>query len=691
MKKIKIGVVAGVLALLMAFSSANTVAMADEAATKGNVVIEGEGAETAEPVILNNVTAKQLIVESGSENVLKINGGKIDTVSVVAPKMEKMGYEEIAALLKLGMPAEEVADMYNNYLVARKEINKCNPTIQVEEDAVIEAVAVSGGAYLNLEGGDIKEVVVNNNNNPEMITITIQNYTGKVTVDQKKNADGSANQLTVKLVNSNLTELEVNGQDDCSCSIQGDKVSDVASVNVNGSIYMVMNVPATDMVIAENAKKSSVRVYNNVENVVVNADNCDFSVAVDAKVTNALIEGDNVKVRYTGTIENAKVTGAGSDVKYAKITPLPVPTATPKPTKKPKPEEVKPEGTIVGNENCTTGWWTVHSDTIKVEEGETKSVTFWNYTSGQENWHNFAVVLQNVADAHSAADNSEYMEYAAVRADNYGWGTGYTSATLESNWNWDTFKSDMKGAKVELSITNHGDTADVKADITTKSGKEYYQNYLGITTGGDLYYCLTVEAAYLIIEECEDFPLTPGTPDEPEITETPEEPEITETPEEPEITETPEEPEGIVVGNTDCSSGWWTAFSDTFKVEAGTSKTVTFKNYTNGVEVWNNYIVILQNVADAHGAAENAAYKEYAVMRADNWGWGLGFDNIATKEFNWIFDTLKTDMQGATVELTVSNHGETADVVANITTANGTEYYQKYLGIALDGDLYFCL
>ncbi len=148
---------------------------------------------------------------------------------------------------------------------------------------------------------------------------------------------------------------------------------------------------------------------------------------------------------------------------------------------------------------------------------------------------------------------------------------------------------------------------------------------------------------------------------------------------------------GTVVGETDCSTGFWTAFSDVVEVPSGESVTVNFKNYTDGLNNWDNFLVVLQNVADAHSADENADYKEYAVVRADNYGWGTGYDNIATAECDWNWDTFVTDINGADVELTITNNGDTADVVAVVTTADGATYNQSYTGIAVDGDLYYCL
>ncbi|MBP3570272.1 MAG: hypothetical protein J6K04_14040 [Lachnospiraceae bacterium] len=306
-------------------------------------------------------------------------------------------------------------------------------------------------------------------------------------------------------------------------------------------------------------------------------------------------------------------------------------------------------GLVVGNTDCSTPFWTAFSDTVKVEVGTTKKLHFKNYTNGVENWNNFVVILQNIADAHAATETNGYKEYGVVRADNWGWGAGYDGiATAECNWNFDTFKSDMNGADVILEVTNNGTTADVVANVTTKAGATYTQKYTGIAIDGDLYYCLTVDGSWVEIK---------GTP----------------------------------VGTIDNATPFWTAFSDTVKVEAGKTERVYFKNYTNGAENWNNFVVILQNIADAHAADETNGYKEYGVVRADNWGWGAGYDGIATAECNWNFDTFKSDMAGADVVLDITNNGTTADVVATVTTKTGTVYTQKYTGIAIDGDLYFCL
>lgn len=163
--------------------------------------------------------------------------------------------------------------------------------------------------------------------------------------------------------------------------------------------------------------------------------------------------------------------------------------------------DVEITGTLVGAQDCSTAFWTEFSDVVAVPEGESAIVNFKNYSSQLENWNNFAVILQNVADVHSADANADYKEYAVVRADNYGWGAGYENiATAECDWNWDTFKTDMDGADVELTITNNGDTADIVAKVTSAGGTTYNQSYKGIAVDGDLYYCLTVDGSFIDIQ-----------------------------------------------------------------------------------------------------------------------------------------------------------------------------------------------
>lgn len=154
---------------------------------------------------------------------------------------------------------------------------------------------------------------------------------------------------------------------------------------------------------------------------------------------------------------------------------------------------VTPSPAILGAEDCSDAWWTAHLDEdVKVPAGETRAFSFTNLSNGVGNWNNFVVVLRNTAK----------VEYAVVRADNYGWGNGYAACTFgcTGGVDWKTWLSGMNGAKVNVYVTNNNNgTADVVAIMKGTDGKVNTQYYYGINTvdANDLYVDFTVDCSCL--------------------------------------------------------------------------------------------------------------------------------------------------------------------------------------------------
>lgn len=157
--------------------------------------------------------------------------------------------------------------------------------------------------------------------------------------------------------------------------------------------------------------------------------------------------------------------------------------------------EVTNNKTTVGTMDYSTPFWGDFSDEFNVPVGETRFIKFTNFTSRVENYHNFVVVLRK----------SNLIEYAVVRADNYGWGDGYAAClTSGGQADWVAWRNEMYGAKVTVYVTNCGNgTADVQAVMVGNAGTTSTQYYLGINTidPNDLNFALTVENAYLIFGE----------------------------------------------------------------------------------------------------------------------------------------------------------------------------------------------
>ena len=294
---------------------------------------------------------------------------------------------------------------------------------------------------------------------------------------------------------------------------------------------------------------------------------------------------------------------------------------------------VVPTPVVLGAEDNSTGWWTAHTDNIKVEPKETKVVSFTNYTNGAANWNNFLVVL----------NKANLEEYAVLRADNFGWGNGYDAATLkmEDDRDWDAWAAAMNGAKVTAYITNNGDgTVSVMAVMVGNDGKTYTQEYNGINTvdPDDFYFRFTCEGAHLVFDR--------------------------------------------ELGLADCSTGWWTAHTANVQVPAHTVCTVNFTNYTNGAANWNNFVVVLNK----------ANLEEYAVVRADNFGWGAGYDACTPSGGQSDWAAWLAAMNGAKCTVQIVNNGDgTADIKAVMHGTDGVDYLQDYIGInTIDpDDLYF--
>ena len=295
---------------------------------------------------------------------------------------------------------------------------------------------------------------------------------------------------------------------------------------------------------------------------------------------------------------------------------------------------VVPTPLVLGATDNSTGWWGAHTDNIKVAPKETKVVNFTNYTTGAGNWNNFVIVL----------NKANLAEYAVVRADNYGWGDGYAACTPVGGFAdddaWAAWRNVMNGAKVTAYITNNGDgTADVKAVMHGTDGNDYVQEYNGINTvdPDDMYFRFTVDGCHLVFDN--------------------------------------------EVGAPDCSTGWWGAHSPLVQVKAHQVCTVNFTNYTTGAENWNNFVVVL-NRADL---------SEYAVVRADNYGWGDGYAACTPSggQSDWV--AWRNAMNGAKVTMQIVNNGDgTADIKAVMHGTDGNDYVQNYIGInTIDPDNFY--
>ena len=276
--------------------------------------------------------------------------------------------------------------------------------------------------------------------------------------------------------------------------------------------------------------------------------------------------------------------------------------------------------TCIGKTDNSSGFREESTERIKVAPGETYMNSFTNYTGGVNNWDNFIITLYK-------GDGSEYC---FVRADNWGTGVSYWDGCQSCDWNWETFKQVLDGAKVTTYITNNGDgTADVKAVVIGSDGNTYTQKYTGLKNidANDFFFSLSIEKAHLEFD--------------------------------------------YMVGAEDNTSGFREVATDFINVPAKTTVVSRFINYTNGTDNWNNFIITLYK---ADGT-------EYCFVRADNWGTGVSYwDGCQSCDWNW--DTFRQVLDGAVVTTYVTNNGDgTADVKTVVLGSDGQTYNQRYIGL----------
>jgi hypothetical protein len=288
--------------------------------------------------------------------------------------------------------------------------------------------------------------------------------------------------------------------------------------------------------------------------------------------------------------------------------------------------------TTLGATDNSTGWWGAHSENIKVGPKETFITSFTNYTNGQNNWNNFVVVL-------CRQDNTEF---AVVRADNYGWGAGYDGNP--NLWlsggqaDWGKWLKAMDGARVDVAVTNNGDgSADVSAIMQGNDGNYYTQEYKGIAIDSeDFYFRYTVDGCHLEFDN--------------------------------------------VVGEEDNSTAFWGAHSSDYNVPVGRTVITRIKNYSNLQNNWNNFVVVLTKDGTT----------EYAVVRADNYGWGDSYAACTPSGGQSDWGAWLKAMDDATVTVSVTNHGSSADVKCIMVGNDGKTYKQDYIGISpIDSELWF--
>lgn len=321
---------------------------------------------------------------------------------------------------------------------------------------------------------------------------------------------------------------------------------------------------------------------------------------------------------------------------------------------------------VVGATDFSTGFGGAYSQVWTVENNTVFKCRFKNYSNMEQNWFNYILGISNGLKP----GEEGYKNYAYVRADNYGWiddkNDNTHLAASSCTYNWETLRDDLNGATVDLKFTRRGNSGLVETVIITADGRKLTMNSAvrNLSADANVGVFFTVDHSYLEIEGAS-------------------------------ISREPLKWQEGQVGNSDNSSLKNSHITDVLTLVPESEAVIKFKNYTSGLAAADNWMLALSN-GKTPGQAE---YSEYALLRADNWGWLNGNDqetlqkNVCEPSNNYLLGEGWSEfikyMDGADVTLTVRRIKNNVSVKADITTEAGAEYnyFWKYSGLPQSGNV----
>ena len=133
------------------------------------------------------------------------------------------------------------------------------------------------------------------------------------------------------------------------------------------------------------------------------------------------------------------------------------------------------------------------------------------------------------------------------------------------------------------------------------------------------------------------------------------------------------------------TDGWWTVWSDFYRVSGDFDVTFEFNNKGDQTNNWCNYSVVFSNAVDYAAGDPNqsvAGYKEYYLLRSDCWGWSVGGGDNQTIEGNEVkytsdwpdWETFLKMMADAKISMNITRTGNDFAVKAVINGADSKTY-----------------
>lgn len=337
MKKGFLRIVACVLTLMIALTSVGSgmfAFAADEAAKqekvlivtqdmvngKGSLTVSGEWDRIIVPkeieasnIFFRNVKAGVVEIESGVNRKVEMVSGEVGEVAVVPAKLTEMTIQDLCDLIKESGDSVAALKLYEQVKEQNGKYQNQRPTVVTSKEVTVETVCVSGNAKLDFKKGNVENVKVETDGTRQELNVDISNFNGNVSIKQEENEDGKWMIARVKLKNSSVENLVMEGEGKGSIVLDGQK-SEVKEVKVESSASVTLDVPAEKVEVPENAEDVKLTVLNKVEDMQISAEGTKVEVGSCGTVTNATVDSDDVTISGDGKVSDVEINSNGAAV-----------------------------------------------------------------------------------------------------------------------------------------------------------------------------------------------------------------------------------------------------------------------------------------------------------------------------------------------------------------------------------------
>lgn len=223
---------------------------------------------------------------------------------------------KITDLLDLLMNPETVAlgiKKYEDAMAANEKLLNNRPTIVTKGDAKVTQVKVSGNVKLDMGKGEVGNIAIDSDGSQERLSVDVSNYNGNVAVSQKDREDGKWTVTNVKMKNSTVENLTMEGEGNGNVVLAGQN-AEVKEAKFDKTPHASLNIKTEAVEVSKEAVDAVINVLHEIEKILIEGSNAKIDVGGCGSIKDASVTGDDVTISGDGSLEKVEIEGSGAYV-----------------------------------------------------------------------------------------------------------------------------------------------------------------------------------------------------------------------------------------------------------------------------------------------------------------------------------------------------------------------------------------